>query len=159
MAGALAFALLAPHTAESGDASGLSIVSGSGAASVLSPEALAALPATSLDVAFGTGKGPVHAHFAGPLLWAVLAKAGVVDSGRPRRQAGQTILVTGQDGYRAALAVGEVSPDVEGKSVILAESMNGRPLGSGHLRLVIPEDRKGARDVRDVVRISVSALQ
>lgn len=43
--------------------------------------------------------------------------------------------------------------------MILVESMNGRPLGSGHLRLVIPEDRKGARDVRDVVRVSIFGPQ
>ena len=84
-------------------------------------------------------------------------KDGAVDPAKPRRQAGQTVLVTGQDGYAAALAIGEISPDFEGKAVILAESMNGQPLGSSHLRLVIPGDRKGARDVRDVVRITVSA--
>jgi DMSO/TMAO reductase YedYZ molybdopterin-dependent catalytic subunit len=157
LAGALALALLAPHAAESGEAASLSIIAASGVPSALSPQTLAALPAVSLDVTFATGKGPVHARFAGPPLWSVLAKAGVVDPGKPRRQAGQTILVTGQDGYTAALAVGEVSPDFEGKSVILAESMNGQPLGSGHLRLVIPGDRMGGRNVRDVVRIAVSA--
>ena len=46
--------------------------------------------------------------------------------------------------------------------MIRADSMNGQPLGSGHFRLVIPEDRKGARDVRDVrdvVRVSIFGPQ
>jgi hypothetical protein len=143
VAGVPTLALLLPCAAESADAT-------------LSPQVLAMLPAVTLDVSFATGKGPVHARFAGPLLWAVLVKDGAVDPGKPRRQAGQTILVTGQDGYAAALAVGEISPDFEGKSVILAESMNAQPLGSSHLRLVIPGDAKGARDVRNVVRVTVS---
>ena len=156
VAGALTLALLAPRAAESGGLAGLSVAGGSGL-SAFSPQMLAALPAVSLDVSFGTARGPVHARFSGPLLWMVLVRAGAVDPTRPRRQAGQTILVTGQDGYAAALAVGEVSPDFEAKPVILAESMNGQPLGSGYLRLVVPGDRKGARDMRDVVRIAVSA--
>ena len=120
---------------------------------------IAALPVVQVSVSFMTAKGQLHAQFAGPLIWAVLVKDGAVDPTKPRRQAGQTVLVTGQDGYAAALAIGEISPDFEGKSVILAESMNGQPLGRGHLRLVIPGDRKGARNVRDVVRIAVSAVQ
>jgi hypothetical protein len=118
---------------------------------------IASLPVVQVSAAFATGKGPFHARFAGPLLWALLVKDGAVDPTQPRRQAGQTVLVTGQDGYSAALAVGEISPDFEGKPVILAETMNGHPLGRGHLRLVIPGDRKGARNVRDVTRITVSA--
>jgi hypothetical protein len=157
LAGALTLALIAPHAAESGEAAGLSVVGGSGLSSAFSPQTLAALPVESLDLSFGTAKGPVHAHFSGPLLWTVLVRAGAIDPDKPRRQAGQTILVTGQDGYAAALAMGEVSPNFAGKPVILAESKNGQPLAGGHLRLVIPGDRMGARDVRDVVRIAVSA--
>ena len=158
VAAALTLALMPPHVAESGEVAGLSVIDGPDASLVLSPQMLAALPAVSLDVSFGTGKGPVHAHFAGPLLWTVLVKAGAVDLAKPRRQAGQTILVTGKDGYTAALAIGEISPDFEGKSVILAESMDGQALSGGHLRLIIPGDRRGARDVSNVVRIAVTPL-
>jgi DMSO/TMAO reductase YedYZ molybdopterin-dependent catalytic subunit len=143
-----------PPPAVAGQAA-LTIATGSAATLAM----IAALPVVQVSVSFATAKGQFEARFAGPLLWSVLAKDGAVDPAQPRRQAGQTILVTGQDGYSAALAMGEVSPDFEGKSVILAESMNGHPLGPGHLRLVIPGDRKGARNVRDVARITVSAPQ
>jgi DMSO/TMAO reductase YedYZ molybdopterin-dependent catalytic subunit len=133
----------------------LTIATGSAATLAM----IAALPVVQVSVSFATAKGQFEARFAGPLLWTVLVKDGAVDPAKPRHQAGQTVLVTGQDGYAAALAVGEVSPDFEGKPVILAESMNGHPLGPGHLRLVIPGDRKGARNVRDVARITVSAPQ
>jgi DMSO/TMAO reductase YedYZ molybdopterin-dependent catalytic subunit len=155
-AGVLTLALVAPRAAESGQSQGIALIGGSGAASTLSMQMITALPAASLNVTFLTGKGPVHARFAGPLLWTILVKAGGIDPSKPRRQAGQTVLVTGQDGYSAALAIGEMSPDFEGKSVILAETMNGHPLGATHLRIVIPGDRRGARYVRDIVRIAVS---
>jgi DMSO/TMAO reductase YedYZ molybdopterin-dependent catalytic subunit len=133
----------------------LTITTGSAATVAM----IAALPVVQVSVSFATAKGQFGARFAGPLLWSVLVKDGAVDPAKPRLQAGQTVLVTGQDGYSAALAVGEVSPDFEGKPVILAETMNGHALGPSHLRLVIPGDRKGARNVRDVARITVSAPQ
>jgi hypothetical protein len=36
--------------------------------------------------------------------------------------------------------------------------MDGKPLGDGHFRLVVPGDKRGARSVRNVARISVSEL-
>jgi DMSO/TMAO reductase YedYZ molybdopterin-dependent catalytic subunit len=42
--------------------------------------------------------------------------------------------------------------------VILAEQMNGKPLGPDHFRLVVPGDQRGGRSVRDVVSITIETL-
>ncbi len=69
----------------------------------------------------------------------------------------ETVLVTGSDGYSAALALGEIAPAFEAKRVIVADQADSQPLGPGHFRLVVPGDRYSGRSVRDVVRIAVIA--
>lgn len=118
-------------------------------------EELAGLPAIQVTTAFLTERGTRAASFDGPLLWTVLQKAGAIDPDKHREQVSQTIVVTGRDGYRAALAVGEIAPEFEGKQVILAEQMDGKPLDADHLRVVVPLDKRGGRSVRDVARIEV----
>jgi hypothetical protein len=56
------------------------------------------------------------------------------------------------------LALAELAPEFEGKQVILAQQMNGKPLGNGHLRVVVPADKRGGRSVRDIARIGVETL-
>ncbi len=114
---------------------------------------LAALPAIQVETSFGHANPPTK--FEGPLLWRVLDRAGVVDAAKPRGQVRQIVLVTGSDGYAVVLALGEISPAFEGKQVILADRMNGQPIAPDHWRIVVPGDRRGARSVRDVVRIAV----
>jgi DMSO/TMAO reductase YedYZ molybdopterin-dependent catalytic subunit len=110
-------------------------------------------------VSLATEHGAHQARFEGPLLWSVLDRMGAVDANKPREQVRQTVLVTGSDGYTAVLALGEISPDFAGKPVILADRMDGQPLAPEHLRLVVPDERRGGRSVRDVVKISVGSPQ
>ncbi|MGA9865383.1 MAG: molybdopterin-dependent oxidoreductase [Acetobacteraceae bacterium] len=130
----------------------IAVTGGSGTAVPLTEADLARLPATKLTVSFG--KGPVA--FEGPLLWTVLARSGAVDPTKPRGQSRQIVMVTGSDGYVAVLALGEISPAFDGKQVILADRMDGRPLDPGHFRVVVPGEQRGARSVRDVVGIAVT---
>lgn len=166
-----AFALgatgMAPSAAAQSDAvpmtetgsTAITVVNASGARTVLTEGAVAQLPSVQVAVSFQTEHGPFHDFFAGPLLWTVLAKFGAVDPAKPRQSVGQAVLVVGRDGYGAALAMGEIAPAFEGKQVILADSMDGHPLGGGHLRLIMPGDRHGGRSVRDVIRITVTTLR
>ncbi len=121
----------------------------------LGADDIAKLPSVTSEIAYDTGHGMQHATYAGPLLWALLAEAGALAGMDPREQAGHVVIVTGGDGYRAALALGEISPDFEGKSVLLANHRDGKPLGEGHWRLVIPGEHRGGRDVWDVATISL----
>jgi Oxidoreductase molybdopterin binding domain len=124
----------------------------------LTTEDLARLPTVKIDVAFLTEHGERRASFEGPLLWTVLQKAGAIDPARPREQVSRTLVIIGRDGYRAVLALAEIAPEFEGKKVILAERMDGQPLGGGHLRIIVPLDERGGRSVRDVAQIEVTAL-
>jgi hypothetical protein len=118
---------------------------------------LAGLPTMQIHINFLTERGPHSASFEGPLLWAVLEQAGVIDPANHRNQVSQTVVILGQDGYRAVLALGEIAPEFEAKQVILAERMDGSPLDGDHLRVVVPLDKRGGRSVRDVTRIEVTA--
>ncbi len=131
-------------------------VQGDGPPSHLTAAALTAMPAMTLHVAFGTGHGPTDATFEGPLLWTVLAEARAVDTTKAPLQVRQIVTLTGRDGYTATLALDEISPDFEGKQVILAEKMNGQPLPAEHFRIVVPGDKRGGRSVRDIMRIVVT---
>jgi hypothetical protein len=96
--------------------------------------------------------------FEGPLLWAVLTEAHALTFAKTGDQVRQAVTLTGSDGYTAVLGLGEISPDFEGKQVILADRVDGKPLGLDHLRVIVPGDGKAGRSVRDIVAIAVMPL-
>ena len=136
---------------------GITVVGPSGALLNLGLRELAELPTTQVQASFITESGPHSASFEGPLLWAVLQRAGAINPANHREQVSQTIMVLGRDGHRAVLSVGEIAPEFEAKQVILAERIDGKPLDPDHLRIVVPLDKRGGRSVRDVTRIEVAA--
>jgi len=136
---------------------GVIIVGQTNAAVRLGIEELSGLPATQVETAFLTDRGTHAASFEGPLLWTVLQKAGAIDPNKHREQVSQTVIITGRDGYRAVLAVGEIAPEFEGKQIILAKQMDGKPFDADHLRVIVPLDKRGGRSVRDVTRIEVTS--
>jgi DMSO/TMAO reductase YedYZ molybdopterin-dependent catalytic subunit len=135
----------------------IAIQTGSAPPVIITAEDVARLPVIQLRVAFDTEHGPRQALFEGPLLWTVLDHAHAIDPAKPSAQVREIIALTGRDGYSAVLGLGEISPDFEGKQVILAERMDGKPLGPDHLRVVVPGDRKGGRSVRDIVQITATS--
>jgi hypothetical protein len=114
---------------------------------------LRGMPAHPLHIAFETARGRHEGDFSGPLLLDVVNAAGIVDEGDERTHLRHTILVTGSDGYGAALAIGEIDPAHENKPVIVADLEDGKPLGAP--RLIVPGDGHGGRSVHDVVAIEV----
>jgi DMSO/TMAO reductase YedYZ molybdopterin-dependent catalytic subunit len=123
--------------------------------SLLSPERFAALPRITQRVSFTTGNGEQQNEWTGPLLWTVLDASGLIEGANQREQAHLVVRVTAADGYAAAIAVGEISPLLADRPILLADQLNGAPLPDHALRLVVPGDRLGARSVRDVVRIAI----
>lgn len=93
--------------------------------------------------------------YAGPLLWAVLGRTGAVGTEEPRARVGRTVTVTGRDGYAVVLALAELDPEFEGKPVIVATQADGKPIGGGALRLVVPGDKRAGRSVRDPTKVVV----
>jgi ABC-type molybdate transport system substrate-binding protein len=117
--------------------------------SPLSADALAAIGDTDLTV---PGERGGEQHYRGPLLMRVLEQAGAA-GGDFHAHVGQSLLVTGTDGYGAVIALGEIDPAFEGKAAILATSRDGKPLA--HPRLIVPGDKRLGRSVRDVATIEL----
>jgi DMSO/TMAO reductase YedYZ molybdopterin-dependent catalytic subunit len=117
---------------------------------------LQALPSTSVSVSFVTGHGQETGTYTGVLLWTLLANASIVDAD-PKQHLRHTIFVTsGADQYVVALSIGELDPKFEGKSVIIAYAIDGKPLDAQDgLRLIVPGDAHGGRAVKDVAHIEV----
>jgi hypothetical protein len=67
------------------------------------------------------------------------------------------IVATGADGYQAVLALAEVDPSFHPGEVLIADTMNGQPLDahSGPLKLVVTEDKRPARSVRNLTSIEL----
>ncbi|MEN5061402.1 molybdopterin-dependent oxidoreductase [Luteimonas sp. TWI1416] len=69
------------------------------------------------------------------------------------------VLVRARDGYRALFSLAELDPTLGGRTVLLADRCDGRPLDATHgpLRLVIAGDTRAALSVRQVEQIVVVA--
>ena len=71
------------------------------------------------------------------------------------------IVATGSDGYQAVIALGEVDPAFHPGEVLVADSMNAKPLDehNGPLKLVVSEDKRPARSVRNLTTIELRSVQ
>lgn len=128
---------------------------GNDPATLVTAAKLAALPRRTVTTT-QTGKdGEQTRTWSGPLLWDVLVSAGDVDPAKHGEHSHLVLYVTGRDGYVATIALAELSPDFENKSVIVADRLNDAPLPDHALRLIVPNDRRAGRSVRDLVRVVV----
>jgi len=71
------------------------------------------------------------------------------------------VVATGSDGYKAVFSLAEADPSFHPGDVIVADAMDGKPLDahSGPFRLVVTEDKRPARCVRNLVSIELKAAQ
>jgi hypothetical protein len=116
---------------------------------------LKAMPPRQVDASFGTMHGQEHHAWTGVLLLDLIGKAGPKDDSGKNPSLRHTILVHGKDGYAVALADGEIDPMAENKQVILAYRRDGDAGDLPGLRLVVPGDQHGARQVHDVVEVEI----
>jgi hypothetical protein len=70
------------------------------------------------------------------------------------------VIASGSDGYEVLLALAEIDPEFHPGEVIVADTMNGKPLDAhgGPLKLVVTEDKRPARSVRNLVSIELKTL-
>jgi len=105
-----------------------------------------------------TSASGASATFEGVALEAVLEKAGV-EFGQTLKgkRLASCLLVEAADGYRVALALPEIDPAFTDKQVILAFSKDGKPLDEkeGPYRIVIPDEKRMARWVRQVTTLKI----
>ncbi|WP_421994342.1 hypothetical protein [Roseococcus sp.] len=119
-----------------------------GRSRVLDAAALAALPTATSSVE----RNGARVTYTGPLLWQVLAAGGAAPE--YALAARLALLVTASDGYTTVLSLGEIAPELGNRPVLLGLSADDASIRS-FPRLVVPGERRGARGVRDVARLTV----
>jgi hypothetical protein len=99
--------------------------------------------------------------YSGVPLSDLLAKVGA-PLGKELRGTSLTsyVVATGADGYQVVLSLPEIDPDFHPGVVLVADSMNSHPLdaNSGPFKLVVTEDKRPARWVRNLTSIELRFL-
>ncbi|MDR3739324.1 MAG: molybdopterin-dependent oxidoreductase [Terracidiphilus sp.] len=121
------------------------------------PTTLAAMPHLTITVYNEHAK--VNQTYSGVPLSALLIQLGVPES--PHGKDFRLYLVaSGADGYQVVYSLGEVLPSVHDGTVIVADTMDGKPIDAGGpLQLVATGEKRPARWVRNLVSIDVRTIQ
>jgi hypothetical protein len=71
------------------------------------------------------------------------------------------LVATGSDGYVAVIALAEADPSFHSGEVIVADTMDGQPLDahSGPFKLVVTEDKRPARWVRNLASLELKSAK
>jgi hypothetical protein len=68
------------------------------------------------------------------------------------------LIATGSDGYSVLLSLAEIDPSFHDGQILVADVRDGQPLGkSGPYQLIVSEDKRPARWVRNLVSIALHA--
>jgi hypothetical protein len=126
---------------------------------VLTRADIEALPRTKVTTG---GGAETSTTYEGVSLKAVLDKAGVgVGEPMKGKRLASCLLVEAADGYGVVIALPETDPAFTDKQILLAFLKNGKPLDDkeGPYRLVIPEEKRMARWVRQVTILKIVDVQ
>ncbi len=113
---------------------------------------------TSLNAMTQTSVTPTAGTtYTGVSLWSFLLSAGIITDPLVKNDLlGKYLVATGSDGYKALIALGEISPNFGNQQDLIATQVNGGGLGTnGFARLVIPGDTKAGRYVSNLVGLEV----
>ncbi|HSZ63922.1 MAG TPA: molybdopterin-dependent oxidoreductase [Terriglobales bacterium] len=134
----------------------LTVQDESGKQTVLTRADVEALPRVKVT----TSAASSSATFDGVALNSVLEKAGVAlgETMKGKRMASY-LLAEAADGYRVVFALPEIDPAFGDKRVILAFLKDGKPLDAkeGPYRIVVPDEKRMARWVRQVTTLKIIA--
>jgi len=126
----------------------------------VSPAELAKLP--HLQVTRPDHDGKAHTY-SGVALYAVLTAAGadLSPAKLPDKGMAHHVQVSAADGYQAVFALAELSPDFAIRTVLLADRCDGQPLPAkaGPYQIIVPEEKKMGRCVRQVQSLRIVAAQ
>lgn len=135
-------------------ADGVAVTNLAGASTSLTPGELADLPRGEATLHIGDKA----IAYQGATLTSILREAGVPVGPRAHGAPMHAyILVRGADGYRVTLSLAEADPEFRSGPIVLADHKAGAVLDAreGPYRLVIGDDRKPWRAVRNVVALEV----
>ena len=109
-----------------------------------------------------TGHDEVNSVYSGYELRAILAPVGA-KFGKDLKGAtiGQYLIVEAADGYRAVYSLTDLDPDFADKTVILADTRDGKPLDAknGTWQVISTNEKKHARWVRQVISLTVKTAK
>jgi hypothetical protein len=111
-----------------------------------------------ISVTIHNSHGNADETYSGVRLSDVLARLGAPLGTELRGKAlADYIVAVGSDGYKAVLSLGEVDPSFHPGEVLVADTMDGKPSDahSGPFKLVVTEDKRPARSVRNLVSIEL----
>ena len=124
----------------------------------LSPADLKAYPRTTVTLQ-EDGRSILY---EGVLLGEVLLRAGAPLGSELRgNNMASCVLARARDGYQVVFSLAEVDPAFTGSQIIIADTIDGKPLFDyqGPLRIVAPGDRRGARSIRMLDRLEIVRLR
>ena len=130
-------------------------VSGPSASATLTLRDLEAMPHRSAEVVDDKG---THAAYEGVPMFEVLRRVGAPFGRDLRgRKMAFYLLVSASDGYHAVFAIAELDPDFTGRLVLLACRRDGKELSpvEGPFRIVVPDEKRHARWVRNVTSLEI----
>lgn len=126
----------------------------------LSADDLSKMARTSVTVKAEGGEE--ETTYEGVLLYDVLKQAGApLDKQLMGKALSTYLLAEARDGYQVVYTLGEIDPNFGGNKIMVADKVNGKPLFQyqGPFRLVVPGDKKGARSIRMLEKITVVRLR
>ena len=129
-----------------------------GKATVLARADIEALP----HIKVATLVSGTPTTFEGVPVKAVLEKAGVgFGEALKGKRLVSCLLVEAADGYRVVIALPELDPAFTDKQIVLAFLKDGKPLDEkeGPYRIVIPDEKRMARWVRQVTTLKIVDVQ
>jgi DMSO/TMAO reductase YedYZ molybdopterin-dependent catalytic subunit len=100
-----------------------------------------------------------HDHtYTGVILAEILKKAGAtLGPDLKGKNLTKYILVTASDNYQVVFALAELDKAFTDRAIILADQVDGKPLpsGEGPFRIIVQDEKKPARCIREVTEIKV----
>lgn len=105
--------------------------------------------------------GTAHRYSGVPVV-DLLRQSGATLGGELRgKNLTKYVLVKAGDGYSVVFALPELDPEFAARVILLADAVDGKPLaqGVGPYRIIVPNEKKPARWIRDVKSIEVNVAK
>jgi hypothetical protein len=102
--------------------------------------------------------GKTDHTYTGVTLSDILKKAGVtMEDGLKGKNLTKCVLVEAADNYQVAFALAELDKNYTNRMIILADTVDDKPLpqGEGPFRIIVQDEKKPARCVRQVTKLTV----
>ena len=121
-------------------------------------EEFAALP--HMEISAYDPHGEATHKYSGVAMQEILARAGAPLGDKLRGKSLQLVVVAhSRDGYSIAFALAEFDPAFNDRSILLADTEDGKPLPdyASPFRMIIPGDKKAARWARMVDSMEIQS--